>query len=155
MTNVIVSHPCVSYICSVNKDTEVSMTDAMATEVLRCFRIRMEFIYISMAMPLNIYCIFSLIIHVRIKKHARILTNLSPFSKDVISQLRPSVHTIWMTFVSALWEFVCIHDLLLIFTGLNRVGNISSVLYNMWVSSSSKSCRHMSRTSNPFLPFPH
>ena len=63
----------------------------MATVVLRCVMIRMEFIYISMAMPLNIYCIFSLIIHVRIKKHARIHTNLSPFSKDVISQLRPSV----------------------------------------------------------------
>lgn len=85
VTNVIVLHPRVNYICSVNKDTEVSKTDAMATEVLRCFRIRMEFIYISMAMPFNIYCIFSLIIHVRIKKHARILTNLSPFSKDVIS----------------------------------------------------------------------
>ena len=83
VTNVIVSHPRVSYICSVNKDTEVNMTDAMATVVLRCFRIRMEFIYISMAMPLNIYCIFSLIIHVRIKIHAHILTNLYPFSKDV------------------------------------------------------------------------
>lgn len=93
VTNVIVSHPGVSYICSVNKDTEVSMADAVATVVLRCFMIRMEFIYISMAMPFNIYFIFSLIIHVRIKKHAHILTNLSKQSIFFFEGLRPRVHT--------------------------------------------------------------